>query len=297
MISRIVNSESRFSLIQGSSGTGKTRTIIGLISTLLTRNPNARILACAPSSSAVDELVKRLEHMKVVRIGSSENTCNDVKKRTLDFLTRKTKVKFNCSLDSARQEVLSKANVICSTLVFSGHEVLNIFKEFDCVIVDDADQAIELSTLIPLKFNPKRCILVGDPSSPTQYVYGQSFFVRVKNNFKNYDSITLLDTQYRMHPQISKFPRTYFHDSRLKDSQEIVNDAFRKWHSHKLFPPYMFYNIGQSDMTKDIKYSSIEARIMACAYKRLVLDFPSIKDASIILLYTCLIFPIYPFFY
>ncbi|CAG8564883.1 11172_t:CDS:2, partial [Diversispora eburnea] len=287
-ILRIVNNESGFSLIQGSPGTGKTRTIIGLISALLNRNPKGKILACAPSNVAVDELVKKLESFNVVRIGSSDAVCNNVKQKTLDYLAEK--ILMNNSTSSARQEVLLNANVICSTLVDSGHEMLNIFKEFDCVIIDEATQATELSTLIPLKFNPKRCILVGDSNQlpltvvshvPTQYFYEKSLFARIKNNLKNKNSIILLDTQYRMHPLISEFPRSHFYNNLLKDSQEILTDSFRQWHSNILFPPYRFYNISQNEMEKYSIYDPIEARIIACAYKRLNLDFPDIKDAKL----------------
>ncbi|RHZ82580.1 hypothetical protein Glove_108g12 [Diversispora epigaea] len=284
-ILRIVNSESSFSLIQGSPGTGKSRTIIGLISAILNRNPKGKILVCAPSNSAVDELVKKLENFNVVRIGSSDSVCNNVKHKTLDYLAEK--ILMNNSISSARQEVLLNANVICSTLVGSGHEVLNIFKEFDYVIIDEAARATELSTLIPLKFNPKRCILVGDSNQlpltvishvATRYLYEQSLFARIKNNFKNQNSIILLDTQYRMHPLISEFPRSHFYNNLLKDSQEISTDSFRKWHSNILFPPYRFYNISQNKMEKYSIYNPIEARIIASAYKRLNLDFPDIKD-------------------
>lgn len=47
----------------------------------------------------------------------------------------------------------------------SGSEKLSkIQNGFDTVVIDEAAQAVELSTLIPLKYGAKRCILVGDPS-------------------------------------------------------------------------------------------------------------------------------------
>ena len=59
-----------------------------------------------------------------------------------------------------RAEVLNEADVICSTLSGAGHESVEPF-EFEMVIIDEAAQAIELSSLIPLKFRCKRCIMVG----------------------------------------------------------------------------------------------------------------------------------------
>ena len=46
-------------LIQGPPGTGKTHTILGLISMLL-KNKNSKILICAPSNAAIDEICARL---------------------------------------------------------------------------------------------------------------------------------------------------------------------------------------------------------------------------------------------
>lgn len=70
------------------------------------------------------------------------------------------------ALDAARRkirsEILQEADVICGTLSGSGHEALQLEQfDFEMVIIDEAAQAIELSTLIPLKYKSNRCILVG----------------------------------------------------------------------------------------------------------------------------------------
>ena len=49
-----------------------------------------------------------------------------------------------------------------------GAEILQYFLEdeggsFEIVVIDEAAQAVELSTLIPLRYGCKRCVLVGDP--------------------------------------------------------------------------------------------------------------------------------------
>jgi senataxin len=57
-------------------------------------------------------------------------------------------------------QVLQDADVICATLSGSGHSSLTPFT-FETVIIDEAAQSVELSSLIPLKYGTKQAILVG----------------------------------------------------------------------------------------------------------------------------------------
>ena len=59
-----------------------------------------------------------------------------------------------------RAQVLFEADVICSTLAGAGHELLEPY-DFEMVVIDEAAQAIELSSLIPLKYRCNRCVMVG----------------------------------------------------------------------------------------------------------------------------------------
>lgn len=101
----------------------------------------------------------------------------DVEKKTLDSKRRNLNAQrnqardkqtdSNRALDAAkrkfRQEVLREADILCSTLSGSGHDTLEEF-DFETVIIDEAAQSVELSSLIPLKYRCKRCILVGGMS-------------------------------------------------------------------------------------------------------------------------------------
>lgn len=286
----IVNSlkHSGFSLIQGyvsslpdtelmdcrPPGTGKTKTIVGLIGAFIQSRPRpasgiaagrpsdpdavepvAKVLLCAPSNAAVDEVAKRLKDgirgvdgclffPKVVRIGSDQAVDisvkdifidelverelsgakaaagasdaqssmhtiraevdtlrgerdgkkmeldsmdhNDARKAELSLELKKVKSRiFELSqrLDSekdkmqqnrramdaqqkrVRIKILSEADVICSTLSGSGHDYMSQLPfDFETVIIDEAAQSIELSSLIPLKYGCRRCILVGGKS-------------------------------------------------------------------------------------------------------------------------------------
>ncbi|KAJ1994960.1 DEAD-box type RNA helicase [Coemansia sp. RSA 1358] len=135
-VAAAIKQEHGFTLIQGPPGTGKTKTILGLSGVLvsdskdrkdpvssalfnssensdgnvarLTRN---KLLICAPSNAAVDEIVKRLKngirdntgstfYPRVVRVGQSESISSTVKDTTLDFLLDKALNSFDSNLRS-----------------------------------------------------------------------------------------------------------------------------------------------------------------------------------------------------
>lgn len=150
-----------------------------------------------------------------------------------------------------QQEILDSAHVICATLSGSGHEMFqNLNIEFETVIIDEAAQSIELSALIPLKYGCSKCILVGDPKQlpPTvlsreaaRFQYEQSLFVRMQANHPN--DVHLLDTQYRMHPEISAFPSKAFYDGRLLDGANMAKLRTQPWHKSKLLGAYRFFDV------------------------------------------------------
>jgi senataxin len=151
----------------------------------------------------------------------------------------------------AQQEVLDGANIICATLSGSGHDMFqNLNIEFETVVVDEAAQCVEMSALIPLKYGCAKCVLVGDPKQlpPTvfsreaaRFSYEQSLFVRMQINHPG--DIHLLDTQYRMHPEISVFPSNAFYDGRLLDGPDMASLRVRPWHSQPLLGPYRFFDV------------------------------------------------------
>ena len=114
-------------------------------------------------------------------------------------------------LVNARKEVLRTADIVCATLSATGSDALiEVDLEFDAVIVDEATQATELQTLIPLKYRSKLCILVGDPKqlpatvlsrAAAEKSFHQSLFQRMQDNGS---PVCLLSVQYRMHPTIAK---------------------------------------------------------------------------------------------
>ena len=147
--------------------------------------------------------------------------------------------------------ILDEADVICCTLSGSGHDQLVKMKvNFETVIIDEAAQSIEVAALIPLKYGCHRCILVGDPNQlpPTvlsqaaaKFLYEESLFVRMQRNHPK--SVYLLSIQYRMNPEISRFPSQKFYEGKLIDGPNMSVTTAREWHQSTLFRPYCFFNV------------------------------------------------------
>ena len=184
----------------------------------------------------------------------------------------------------AVQAILDEAHVICATLSGSGHDMFqNMNIEFETVIIDEAAQCVELSSLIPLKYGCVKCVLVGDPKQlpPTvlskdaaRFQYEQSLFVRMQNNFS--DEVHLLDTQYRMHPEISVFPSRTFYDGLLKDGEGMAGLRQRPWHASALLAPYRFYDVAGQHQSAPKGHSLInlaEIEVAMALYQRVTTDF------------------------
>ncbi|RYP68305.1 hypothetical protein DL770_008468 [Monosporascus sp. CRB-9-2] len=186
-----------------------------------------------------------------------------------------------------QQEILDSAQVLCATLSGSGHEMFkNLNVEFETVIIDEAAQCVELSALIPLKYGCSKCILVGDPKqlpptvlsqSAARFGYDQSLFVRMQRNQP--DDIHLLDTQYRMHPEISLFPSQEFYERRLFDGDDMRKLRHQPWHQSALLGPYRFFDV-RGIQERGQKGQSLvnfeELKVAMQLYERFRTDYPKV---------------------
>jgi senataxin len=190
-----------------------------------------------------------------------------------------------------QQEIIDGAHVICATLSGSGHEMFqNLSIEFETVVIDEAAQSIELSALIPLKYGCSKCILVGDPKQlpPTvlskvasKFQYEQSLFVRMQSNHPR--DVHLLDIQYRMHPDISAYPRNAFYDGKLQDGPNMARLRARPWHQSELLSPYRFFDVQglhQSAAKGHSLVNMAELRVAMQLYERLLADFQGFDFAG-----------------
>ncbi|KAI9139240.1 AAA domain-containing protein [Paraphysoderma sedebokerense] len=189
----------------------------------------------------------------------------------------------------AKMKVLGDAQIVACTLSSAGHDILGkLNQNFDVVIIDEAAQSVELSSLIPLKYGCQRCILVGDPNQlpPTvlsqvaqEYSYEQSLFVRIQNNCPA--GVHLLSIQYRMHPKISMFPSRIFYNSKIRDGVTVTSHT-RPWHKNSYSGPFQFFNVhgGKERVTKHSLSNDVEAEIALQLYDRICRDNPDINFAG-----------------
>ncbi|OII74527.1 RNA helicase [Cryptosporidium ubiquitum] len=181
----------------------------------------------------------------------------------------------NCKQEIRQQtqwKILQESQIVCATLSVCGSkELISILNQnsrmqaagggdkdalsFDTVIIDEASQGVELSTLIPLKLGCKRLILVGDPKQLPATVlsrraierkYDISLFQRLQMSGHQ---VIMLSVQYRMHPQISAFPSKHFYDGELHDYKDILKTRAPvvPWDEIPIFKPFTFFSVNSEE--------------------------------------------------
>ncbi|CAO2822194.1 unnamed protein product [Amaranthus hypochondriacus] len=197
-ITKALSSNNVF-LLHGPPGTGKTTTVVEIILQEVKRG--SKILACAASNIAVDNIVERLNphRVKLVRVGhparllpqvlesaldaqvlrgDNNSLANDIRKeiKALNAKLLKTKDKGtkreimkelrSLSKEERKRQQLAVTDVIKNADVIlttlTGALTKKLDKTtFDLVIIDEAAQALEIACWIAL-LKGTRCILAGD---------------------------------------------------------------------------------------------------------------------------------------
>jgi hypothetical protein len=160
------------------------------------------------------------------------------------------------AMDGLRLSYLNQAHIVFCTLSGAGLDLLSSLEQpFQALLIDEACQATELSTLVALRHNVAHCILIGDPKQLPATIFMQedwqgrrfierSLFERIQQSGHNNEALL---QQYRMHTEIRKFPSQYFYNDQLIDGENITaQDSVYKaqqYYKHKLFGPFLFFDV------------------------------------------------------
>ncbi|KAL4504421.1 hypothetical protein ABPG72_009867 [Tetrahymena utriculariae] len=261
--------------------------------------PPEKILICGPSNAAIDEIVRKMKKEGlldkngniydpskiIVRIG--ENYDKDLEDVSLDFLVKQKLGEQNIRSEDAqeiRKKILKEAKIICGTLSSTGSQILASANfKFDTVVVDEAAQSTEISTLIPLQYQCTRLILIGDHNQlPAtifskkceKFNYHQSLFERFE---KCKVEVHMLNQQYRMNPIISKFISQTFYQEKISDAEKINELVGQpEIYQLRLFQPVVFFNIEGNEIFEKSSYKNEEeSKAIVEIYNKLRTTFPN----------------------
>lgn len=223
-VDMVLREARRLTLIQGPPGTGKTTTAIEAICSWL-RTRKGPILATAFSNKGVNNLAEGLfkRGVSVLRVGVCDAELPYSMEAHLEYYGyegRKPKGAKGAG-KGAQNDVISKADVICATVVGSGMGLLRNL-DFPFVVVDEAAQIIEPACLIPLSKGSVQVVMVGDQCQlPATVLSHQA--QRAGLDVSMFDrlismgmEVHMLSIQYRMHPLIAEFPSWRFYNHKLE---------------------------------------------------------------------------------
>lgn len=189
----------QLALIHGPPGTGKTTAVVELIRQAVQRGE--RVLACAPSNVAVDNLVERLAAagLRLVRLGhparmldaardhslaaqvagaEEQKLLRDIRREVQQGLRQLHKARSRAERQAAREQLrtlraeqrqietavtrgIVDGAAVVLATTIGAADPLLAGKQFDRVVIDEAAQALEAACWIPLQRG--RCVvLAGD---------------------------------------------------------------------------------------------------------------------------------------
>ncbi|KAG9044287.1 hypothetical protein FS837_008417 [Tulasnella sp. UAMH 9824] len=222
-------------VIWGPPGTGKTITVVEAIRQVLRENPNARILACAPSNSAADLIAQRLTNLgrhRLFRMNAPSRFSNRLPDDLRDFVYKDQDGHFSVQ---GAQHIKNFSIVVSTCLSASipfgvGVEI----GHFSHIFIDEAGQAMEPEIMVPIKTMANEnttIVLSGDPKQLGPIIrstvashlgLATSFLNRlvdreIYSNPANAGvTMVKLTKNWRSHDAILRFPNETFYNSELE---------------------------------------------------------------------------------
>jgi superfamily I DNA and/or RNA helicase len=200
-----------------------------------------RVLACAASNTAADQLVSLLHQDSEIPLGavvrlvpkkSHNRVSHSARKFSLDSLLesddalRWAKIERPHPKDQedpnwkgqTKRAILEKAKVVVCTCDLAGSRDLeSLF--FDVVVIDEAGQVLEPLALVPIaQAECSKIVFIGDHHQLGPFVFkmmnrNRTMLLRLAKE-KNVQFV-MLDTQYRMQPEIAIFSSNEFYEGKV----------------------------------------------------------------------------------
>ncbi|XP_023569631.1 probable helicase with zinc finger domain isoform X1 [Octodon degus] len=247
-------------LIIGPYGTGKTFTLAQAVKHILQQQETSRILICTHSNSAADLYIKDYLH-PYVEAGNPQARPLRVYFRNRWVKTVHPVVHQYCLISSThstfqmpQKEDILKHRVVVVTLNTSQY-LCQLDLEpgfFTHILLDEAAQAMECETIMPLALATKstRIVLAGDHMQLSPFVYSE--FARERNLH-----VSLLDRLYEHYP--AEFPCRILLCENYRSHEAIINYtselfyegklmASGKQPAHKDFYPLTFFTARGEDV-------------------------------------------------
>ncbi len=158
-------------------------------------------------------------------------------KRSFNFREKELRIKYKKEADELSswatqledrllEQILGNGQVIASTLVGASHPTIRAMK-FQTVVIDEAAQALETATWIPMLKSTK-LVLAGDPFQLPPTVKSlearkQGLHVTmIERCIDILPNVSLLTVQYRMNQAIMEFSNQQFYGGKLTAHESVV---------------------------------------------------------------------------
>ncbi|XP_074144959.1 LOW QUALITY PROTEIN: 3'-5' exoribonuclease HELZ2 [Sminthopsis crassicaudata] len=150
----------------------------------------------------------------------------DTRVKTVDQFSEEEIEQYKSITTMARKYELSNHDIILCTCSCAASSILTKQLNVKQILIDEAGMSTEPESLIPLVNFPRaeKVVLLGDHKQLQPFVkndHCQNLGLEKSLFERYYRQAWMLDTQYRMHKDICKFPSKEFYDNKLKTSMEL----------------------------------------------------------------------------
>ncbi|MEW5312364.1 MAG: hypothetical protein WDW38_004005 [Sanguina aurantia] len=285
-------------IVFGPPGTGKTSVLVEAALQLLAWVPSSRLLLCAPSNSAADQLASRMlavrPRSELMRVYAYQKCSKAVPPELLEIAPMKndsfvvplpadiTRPGLRCVIATCQMSM----KLTCQGLP-SNH--------FTHVLIDEAGHAVEPLCLAPMATSPgARVIIAGDPKQlgPTvlskvaaqfgldvsllerltldkhgPFALSQQHRLICSVDVYNPVYITKLLQNYRSHPSILSLPNKLFYgDELMAKADPIITGSMLGWEElpNKLFPLLFHAVVGEDTREGNSPswFNTLEAKLV-----------------------------------